>query len=172
MTNSLEGVQAPPALAKTSTATEDGNQTRTIRPLGEQIIIRVIPQNSVGSIIVPDSAKGITMMGEKGAQDAVHFVEAEVVAVGPGKLAKDPELLLELTETLRRITAGNSPPPEDLSQLIHRAERPSRVPMNVARGDRILYHPSVQKFDRKVEGLGEGEYFIIREESVLAVIER
>jgi co-chaperonin GroES (HSP10) len=145
-----------------------------IQPLGEQIIIKIIPQNSVGSIIIPDSAKGITMMGAKGSEDAVHFVEAEVIAVGPGKRGKgDPTLVRELADALDRVTYQDRSAVQGTGALIERARNPlERIPLIVKPGDRILYHPSVQRFDRKVEGLGEGEYFIIREESVLAVIEQ
>jgi hypothetical protein len=48
------------ALPQASTVTEARIPHRFIRPLGEQIIIRTIPPLSVGSIIVPDSAKRIT----------------------------------------------------------------------------------------------------------------
>jgi co-chaperonin GroES (HSP10) len=71
------------------------------------------------------------------------------------------------------IDLGNEPDLSHVNDLIQRARNPQlRIPPLVKPGDRILYHPAVQRFDRKVEGLGEGEYFIIREESVLAVIER
>ena len=146
---------------------------RSIQPLGEQIIIRTIPKDSIGSILIPDSAKGITMMGEKGAEDAVHFVEAEVVAVGPGKRGKgDPTLVGELAEALDRVTNQDRSAVDGTWALIERARNPQeRIPLIVKPGDRILYHPAVQKFDRKVEGLGEGEFYIILENSVLAVIE-
>ncbi len=217
-------------------------QTRMIRPLGEQIIIRTIPQSEVGSIIVPDSAKRITHQGTEegpgtGSDElqyvnrwlfediteslkrisagvpisesdiellkdlamranrsllpktetgiipsngqGLNFVEAEVIAVGPGKRMKgDPDLLLEMTEalTMGRLMSfhiGNEPQLSHVNQLLDRARNPrERIPPLVKPGDRILYHPAVQRFDRRVEGLGEGEYFIIREESVLAVIER
>jgi co-chaperonin GroES (HSP10) len=175
------------ALPQPETGATPVIQTRMIRPLGEQIIIRTIPQSEVRSIIIPDSAKGITMIGDKGESDAVHFVEAEVIAVGPGKRTKgDPDLLLEMAEVLKgrwdfvatkfnpvEIAAKIRENEDRVLGLIDRAENPQlRIPPLVKPGDRILYHPAVQRFDRKVEGLGEGEYFIIREESVLAVIER
>ncbi len=145
-----------------------------IQPLGEQLIIRVIPPESVGSIILPDSAKGITQIGEKG--DAVHFVEAEVIAIGTGKRAKgDAALLEKLAAALDRLANHDPGAVEGTGALIDRARNnhTSRLPFLTKPGDRILYHPSVQKFDREVEVPGvEGRCFIIREDSVLAVIER
>ena len=165
-----------------------------IQPLGEQIIIKTIPQTSIGSILVPDSAKGITMMGNKGAEDAVHFVEAEVVAVGPGKRQKgDATLLDDCRHLLARFNVCRFDPEECNDEPIFPTE-PTREEYRVLRdridnlnrrltplvqpGDRILYHPAVQKFDREITDLMNGDrvsgerYFIIREDSVLAVIER
>jgi co-chaperonin GroES (HSP10) len=155
--------------------------SRSIQPLGEQIIIRTIPKDSIGSILIPDSAKGITMMGEKGAEDAVHFVEAEVIAVGPGKRGKgDPNAFDDCRSYFRdfvdfhdddRRASSELPSVEDARALLDRLNASTRIALTVKPGDRILYHPAVQKFDRKVEGLGEGEFYIILENSVLAVIE-
>ncbi len=160
---------------------------RTIKPLGEQIIIKVLPPDQIGSIIVPDSAKGITQTGEKGAEDAVHFVEAEVIAVGPGKRGKgDKTLVADMADVLRgrwdyvatkfnaaEIAAKIRENEDRVISLLQRAENGhSRLPLEVKPGDRILYHPAVQRFDRRVEGLGEGEFYIIREESVLAVLDK
>jgi co-chaperonin GroES (HSP10) len=230
---------------------------RQIKPIGEQIIIRTLPPDRVGSIIIPDSAKRITHQGEdqsplagseelqyvnrwlfedmtetmkrfvagmyatsagfsmnltdeeqellsdlvvraekailpkteKGilpsAGAGIHFVEAEVVAVGTGVRAKDPGLFDELVQGLESIfdpEDGNTkrcdPEHPKLSKLLARARNGHRVSFLVKVGDRILYHPSVQKFDRQIPpewiGLepGEGDVFIIREESVLAIIDR
>ncbi len=151
----------------------------SIKPIGEQIIIRVISPDSVGSIILPDSAKGITQIGEKG--DAVHFVEAEVIAIGTGKRMKgDAKLVDEMAEMLAlgrsiSIRMGDEPTLSQVNTLLDRAKNnhTTRLPFLTKPGDRILYHPSVQKFDREVDVPGvEGRCFIIREDSVLAVIER
>lgn len=160
---------------------------RTIQPLGEQIIIRTIPQDSVGSILIPDSAKGITMMGEKGAMDAVHAVDAEVVAVGPGKRQKgDQTLTDDLLYALNFVWDHKNNAeacdgyPSRIADLHRRAENQGdRIPPQVKPGDKILYHPAVQKFDRDItevmrngNDVNGAKYFMIREESVLAVIER
>jgi co-chaperonin GroES (HSP10) len=175
------------ALPQPKTGATPVIQTRMIRPLGEQIIIRTIPPLSVGSIIVPDSAKGITMMGDKGASDAVHFVEAEVIAVGPGKRGKDRRVFDEMVRILEGWNAAadfdaatgfmlDLPIPVD--KLLELAKRDYRIPPLVKPGDRILYHPAVQRFDREIDpesiGLPAGERcFIVSEmTSVLAVIER
>jgi co-chaperonin GroES (HSP10) len=166
------------------TLPETGMRCR-IQPLGEQIIIRTIPQNSIGSILVPDSAKGITMTGEKGAEDAVHFVEAEVVAVGPGKRQKgDAKLLEDLWDTLYNLYMqghkNSNIHDQDITLLKKRYNQQNgRLSPLVKPGDRILYHPAVQKFDRDITDVMQNgnevsgsKYFMIREESVLAVIER
>jgi co-chaperonin GroES (HSP10) len=160
------------------------NVQRTIHPLGEQIIIRAIPMaDKLGSIVVPDSAKKTTMMGDKG--DAVHFVEAVVIAVGPGRRAKGdvnliPHMITGLREaaewiggTSGRDADGRNPAFVDqLYDLARKAQTVNRIPPMVKPGDRIIYHPSVQKFDRKLEQYrDDGDYFIILENSVLAVIE-
>ena len=161
-----------------------------IHPLGEQIIIRTIKPDSVGSIIIPDSAKAITKSGESSLTNQLNFVEAEVIAVGPGKRSKDPGFAAEVTKFLRclllDIEQSRSRKVEHLmitedvpfvETLLARAENHHREPLTVKPGDRILYHPAVQKFDRQIDpeliGLrsGEGECFIIREESVLAILE-
>jgi co-chaperonin GroES (HSP10) len=214
-----------------------------IQPLGEQIIIRTIPPDSVGSVLIPDTAKSITMMGSKpgvkvdayvvdadlfkGALDvmrgvrrrdlqdlirraekaptvaprdnpgdAVHFVEAEIVAVGPGKRQKgDPQLVRDLWDALLCMFAGlEKEVPEVRRHLLEeRVETQGRrIRPLVKPGDRILYHPAVQRFDREIthlmfqstppegsepaeqvysNGHSGSRYFIIREESVLAVIE-
>jgi co-chaperonin GroES (HSP10) len=164
------------ALPQVSTANE-ARIPRQIRPLGEQIIIRVIPPLSVGSIIIPDSAKGSTHQGEKG--DFVHFVEAEVVAVGPGRLGKDPTLLTEMAAVLEGLYNGllASPFRMRVPALLERATVNARIPLQVKPGDRILYHPSVQSFDRKIpaELLGlpatEECYIVSEQTSVLAVLD-
>lgn len=143
-----------------------------IQPLGEQIIIKVIVKEEVGGIIIPDDARGATMLGAKGAEDAVHFVEAEVVAVGPGKASKgDPHLADDMAYALQQSLLG-SLPRYQYDRLLDRVEnRYNRIPLSVKPGDRILYHPAVISFDREVDGIGEGKHYIIREDSVLAVLE-
>jgi co-chaperonin GroES (HSP10) len=151
---------------------------RQIRPLGEQIIIRVLPPLSVGSIIIPDSAKGSTHQGEKG--DLVHFVEAEVVAVGPGKRGNgDPTLIDDLVWKVDQLAMHDHGAVEGTQALIDRASnRYAPIPLQVKPGDRILYHPAVQSFDRRIPaellGLPATEECYICNEmtSVLAVLER
>jgi co-chaperonin GroES (HSP10) len=155
---------------------------RTIKPIGEQIIIRTFPPSKIGSIIIPDSAKGITQMGSKGTDDAIHFVEAEVIAVGTGLRAHDPGLVTDMARELRKWAHPMAPTKtvqslDIVDAILSRAENGKRQPFMVKPGDRILYHPAVQKFDRQIPpewiGLepGEGECFIIREESVLAILD-
>jgi co-chaperonin GroES (HSP10) len=167
---------------------ETGMRCR-IQPLGEQIIIRTIPQNSIGSILVPDSAKGITQKGSKGDMDAVHFVEAEVIAVGPGKRIEDRRLFHDMAYVLQQWQRGLRISEfeglnDQTTSLMDRIENDTdefrrRVPILVKPGDRILYHPAVQRFDRDITDVmsngnevSGSKYFMIREESVLAVIER
>jgi co-chaperonin GroES (HSP10) len=179
----------PPAHFSASPAPTLESQPRRIRPLGDQIIIRVFPPSSVGSIILPDSAKGSTHQGEKG--DFVHFVEAEVVAVGPGRRGKESGLIDKLADALEYYA---DPPRartdlhddaefyrlkmERNRELIRRARKDSPIPLQVKPGDRILYHPSVQRFDRKIDpamiGLPDTEecYIVSEQTSVLAVLER
>ena len=144
-----------------------------IQPLGEQIIIKVITKEEVGGIIIPDQARGATMLGEKGAEDAVHFVEAEVVAVGPGKRGKgDPKLVDDMHDALSRLFFDRQAFIGDFATMEARfRNRTARIPLAVKPGDRILYHPAVISFDREVDGIGEGKHYIIREDSVLAVLE-
>jgi co-chaperonin GroES (HSP10) len=152
---------------------------RTIKPLGEQIIIKALPPDRVGSIIIPDSAKAITKTGESSLVNQLNFVEAEVIAVGTGKRAKDPGLVAELIELLEYfhtpLAHSRSPHPARVASALHRARNGHRVPFSVKPGDRILFHPSVQRFDRKIDshllGFSEGEFYIIREESILAVLD-
>lgn len=149
-----------------------------IKPLGEQIIIRTLKPDSIGSIIIPDSAKAITKTGESSLTNQLNFVEAEVIAVGPGKRMHDDKTLIsDLAYGLQQAMAGMIHS-KSVERLLDRAERSYvRMPMIVKPGDRILFHPSVQKFDRQIEpewiGLksGEGDCFIIREESVLAILD-
>jgi len=158
--------------------------TRTIQPLGEQIIIRTLPVGEIGSIIVPDTAQSTTLMSDGDPQKAVHFVEAEVIATGPGKRMKgDPKLLGELAYAFDQTTRENGRriySRLEIEALLLRAENGHhRVPLSVKPKEKILYHPAVQKFDRDITALmTDGSepigtrYYIIREESVLAVIER
>lgn len=166
---------------------------RNIQPLGEQIIIRTIPQSQFGSIIVADSVKGIiTLKGDDG--QAVHFVEAEVIAVGPGKRNTDPALIgsmrMFLTDLIVNIEDSLSPKHHAFSsvqamgeakRLLQRSQNGhQRQALSVKPGDRIVFHPAVQSFDRDVtDFLSDGteplgtKYFLISEErSALAVIER
>ncbi len=154
---------------------------RSIQPLGDQLIIRTIPVSTIGSIVVPDSAKGITVMNPNKPTEAVHFVEAEVLAVGPGKRMKgDKHLVSDLAHGLQLAYAGQMSN-ADIDKLFQRAENGHhRVPLSVKPKDKILYHPSVQKFDRDItdflsdgtEPAGTRYYLISEETSVLAVIER
>jgi co-chaperonin GroES (HSP10) len=242
----LKDPNASAALPQPETGATLVIQTRMIRPLGEQIIIRTIPPLSVGSIIVPDSAKRITHQGTEegpgtGSDElqyvnrwlfedmtesmkriaagvpiseedkellkdlamranksllpktetgiipsngqGLNFVEAEVIAVGPGKLGHDSTILEELALMLElgrsaSVDLGNEPELSRVNELVMRARYPQRQPLSVKPGDRILYHPAVQRFDREIDpesvGLPAGERcFIISEmTSVLAVIER
>jgi co-chaperonin GroES (HSP10) len=211
-----------------------------IRPLGEQIIIRTIPQQKVGSIIIPESAKRISYQGaSKGAPsdelqyvnrrlfeqmtetlrmivagvpmddsdiewltdlhkraqkqilpraakaipntsgEAINFVEAEIMAVGPGKRVHDPQLLRDMVAMLSdwrmglRISefAGLD---DRTTALLGKFCAHQRQPLSVKPGDRILYHPAVQRFDREITHLMNDEperrWFIIREESVLGIV--
>lgn len=215
-----------------------------IKPLGEQIIIRTLPPERVGSIIIPDSAKRITHQGtddgpgsgseelqyvnrwlfedvtetikrlgtavrhkvliseeehellkdliiraekavlpktEKGilpsAGAGLNFVEAEVIAVGTGVRARDSGLFWALVAKVDQLAMHDQGAVEGTQMLLDCAAKEHRVPFMVKPGDRILFHPSVQKFDRQIQpewiGLksGEGDCFIIREESVLAILD-
>jgi co-chaperonin GroES (HSP10) len=230
------------ALPQPETGANLVSQTqRTIRPLGEQIIIRVIPPESVGSIIIPDSAKrssyggsakatpsdelqyvnrglyeevaqAVRMLADeiaptredleylkdlsKRAQktilpksakgipqssgEVINFVEAEVIAVGPGKRGNgDPTLIDELAWKVDQLAMHDHGAVEGTQALIDRAQnRNAPIPLQVKPGDRILYHPAVQSFDRKIPaellGLPATEECYICNEmtSVLAVLER
>lgn len=159
---------------------------RTIKPLGEQIIIKALPPDSIGSIIIPDSAKAITKTGESTLTNQLNFVEAEVIAVGTGKRAKDPGLLADLVDALEYLNERRGMPigfhcdglplrRVNVESILERARKHHRIPFSVKPGNRILFHPSVQKFDRKIDshllGFSEGEFYIIREESILAVLD-
>jgi co-chaperonin GroES (HSP10) len=169
---------SPTAHFSASPAPTLESQPRQIRPLGEQVIIRVIPPLSVGSIIIPDSAKGSTHQGEGGS--LVHFVEAEVVAVGPGKRGTgDPKLLDDLVRKLDQLAMHDQGAVEGTRSLLQRAQnRNQPIPLQVKPGDRILYHPSVQSFDRKIPaellGLPSTEecYICNEKTSVLAILDR
>ena len=94
-----------------------------IRPLQDRVLIkRVAEENKTkGGIIIPDTAK------EKPA-------EGEVVAVGPGAMAKDGKLR----------------------------------PTTVKKGDRVLF-AKYSGSDVVLEGV---EHLIMREEDILAVLEK
>ena len=94
-----------------------------IRPLHDRIVVkRIETQEQVrGGIIIPDTAK------EKPQ-------EAEVIAVGPGKILDDGK----------------------------------RAPMDVKAGERIL----IGKYSGSEIKIEEQEYVILREDEVLAVIQR
>jgi co-chaperonin GroES (HSP10) len=175
-----------------------------IQPLGNQIIIRTLPPESWKGIIIPDTSRGSTIVGAKGAEDAAHFVEAEVIAVGPGTRRKgDPDVvdaLADLVEAIReRMIRDEVPHPTatdalnqqyklfgdlfdmlnakcDDAHLLERARnRTGFLELSVKPGDRVLYHPAVKSFDREIDGhhigLGDGDYYICGEHSILAVIE-
>jgi len=176
--------------------TERPSRIQQLRPLGEQIIIRTIPVDSLGSIIIPDSAKRITVAskGEK-QPDAFNFVEAEVIAVGPGKRMKgEPGFIAAVSDFLNDLISdidlslasrshqmSTVQAKGEAKRLLQRAENVTNyIPPLVKPGDRILYHPAVQRFDRDITDLMQqhgdlnsgSRYFIIREDSVLAVIAR
>lgn len=150
-----------------------------IQPLGNQIIIRTLPPVAWKGIIIPDSVKkSATITGDKGAEDAAHFVEAEVLAVGPGERVHDSTLVDDLAFALQYVR-GRADAPGDVvinyDALVERAKNPGRVALSVKAGDRVLYHPAVQKFDRQIDGqalgFGDGDFYIIGEHSILAVLE-
>lgn len=153
---------------------------QVINPLGNQLIIRAIPQESWRGIVIPQTARSATMTGAKGGEDAVHFVEAEVIAVGPGKRRKgDPDLVADLVYALQLVRGRNTGPnvAVDYEALIERAEnRTAFLEPSVKPGDRVLYHPAVQKFDREIDGAmigraDDGKYYIVGEHSIMAVLE-
>ncbi len=94
-----------------------------IRPLNDRVVVkRIEAQEEVrGGIIIPDTAK------EKPQ-------EAEVIAVGPGKLNDDGK----------------------------------RVPIDVKAGDRVL----IGKYSGSEIKVGENDYVILREDEILAVVEK
>lgn len=162
-----------------------------IHPLGEQIIIRTLPPDRVGSIIIPDAAKTISKVGKEDPTSAINFVEAEVIAVGPGKrLTGDETLVSDLLYALDFVwdhqnnNAACDGYPSRIADLHRRAvNRCARLPPLVQPGDKILYHPAVQTYDRDItdivsaaldngNDLNGSKYFIIREGSVLAVLEK
>ncbi len=157
-----------------------------IKPLGNQLIIRTIPQESWRGIIIPQTARGATITGDKGAEDAAHFVEAEVIAVGPGKRRKgDPDLVADMAGVLRSLLVASSADKawndeyvaRQARGMVDRAEnRTAFLEPLVKPGDRVLYHPAVQKFDRQIDGAligrdDDSQYFIVGEHSIMAVIE-
>jgi len=94
-----------------------------IRPLHDRVVVKRMEQEEQvrGGIIIPDTAK------EKPQ-------EAEVFAVGPGKLDEDGE----------------------------------RMPMDVKKGDRVL----IGKYSGSEIKIEDEDYVILREDEILAVIER
>ncbi len=94
-----------------------------IRPLHDRVLVkRTETQEQVrGGIIIPDTAK------EKPQ-------EAEVIAVGPGKLSDEGK----------------------------------RAPMDVKEGDRIL----IGKYSGSEIKIEDNDYVILREDEILAVINR
>jgi chaperonin GroES len=100
---------------------EEGNVN--IRPLHDRVVVKRLEQTEQvrGGIIIPDTAK------EKPQ-------EAEVIAVGPGKINDDGK----------------------------------RSPMDVKAGDRIL----IGKYSGSEIKLDEEEYVIVREDEILAVLEK
>ncbi len=95
----------------------------TIRPLHDRVVVERLEQKEQvrGGIIIPDTAK------EKPQ-------EAEVIAVGPGKLNDEGK----------------------------------RAPMDVKKGDRIL----IGKYSGSEIKLDDKEYTILREDEILAVLEK
>jgi chaperonin GroES len=94
-----------------------------IRPLHDRVVVKRLEQEEQvrGGIIIPDTAK------EKPQ-------EAEVIAVGPGKLNDDGK----------------------------------RSPMDVEKGDRIL----MGKYSGSEIKIEDDDYVILREDEILAVLER
>ena len=94
-----------------------------IRPLYDRILVRRLEPKEIkkGGIIIPDTAKEKPM-------------EAEVVAVGKGKINEDGK----------------------------------QLPLDVKKGDRIL----IGKYAGTEIKIDEVEHLILREEEVLAVIEK
>jgi chaperonin GroES len=94
-----------------------------IRPLHDRVVVKRLEQEEQvrGGIIIPDTAK------EKPQ-------EAEVIAVGPGKVNDDG----------------------------------GRSPMDVKKGDRIL----MGKYSGSEIKIDEDDVVILREDEILAVIER
>jgi len=94
-----------------------------IRPLHDRVVVKRLEQGEQvrGGIIIPDTAK------EKPQ-------EAEVHAVGPGKINDDGK----------------------------------RAPMDVKKGDRIL----IGKYLGSEIKIDDDEFVILREDEILAVIER
>ena len=94
-----------------------------VKPLGDRVLLkRIEAQEEVrGGIIIPDTAK------EKPQ-------EAEVVAVGDGKLD----------------------------------ENGKRLPMTVAKGDRVL----IGKYTGQDIKINDEEHTIVREDEILAIIEK
>ena len=97
--------------------------TVKIRPLHDRVVVKRLEQQEQirGGIIIPDTAK------EKPQ-------EAEVIAVGPGKLNDEGK----------------------------------RSPMDVQAGDRIL----IGKYSGSEIKLDDEEYVILREDEILAVVEK
>ena len=94
-----------------------------IRPLHDRVVVRRIEQKETvrGGIIIPDTAK------EKPQ-------EAEVVAVGPGKINDDGK----------------------------------RSPMDVKKGDHVL----IGKYSGSEIKIDEEELVIVREDEILAVLDK
>ncbi len=94
-----------------------------IRPLHDRVVVKRLEQGETvrGGIIIPDTAK------EKPQ-------EAEVVAVGPGKINDDGK----------------------------------RAPMDVKAGDVVL----IGKYSGSEIKIDDEEYTIVREDEILAVIEK
>ena len=94
-----------------------------IRPLHDRVVVKRIEaqEQMRGGIIIPDTAK------EKPQ-------EAEVVAVGPGKVNDNGQ----------------------------------RSPMDVKAGDRIL----IGKYSGSEIKVGDEEYVIVREDEILAVLDK
>jgi chaperonin GroES len=94
-----------------------------IRPLYDRILVKRVEEKETrrGGIIIPDTAKEKPM-------------EAEVVAVGKGKINEDGK----------------------------------QLPLDVKKGDRIL----IGKYAGTEIKIDEEEHLILREEEVLAVVEK
>jgi chaperonin GroES len=113
----------PPGTPTGFQKTSDRRKGMKIRPLYDRILVKRVEEKETrrGGIIIPDTAKEKPM-------------EAEVVAVGKGKINEDGK----------------------------------QLPLDVKKGDRIL----IGKYAGTEIKIDDEEHLILREEEVLAVVEK